>query len=211
MIKLKSAREIELMVHGGKILAATLDLLRDAVRPGVTTHDLDRAAEDFIRSHEGATPAFKGLYGFPGSICSSINEEIVHGIPSEKRVLKAGDIVSIDCGVVLDGYYGDATGDYPDNAWRFNLFCRAALELLRAAGDAGMDRGYKHPEFGNRPLRALVEHIADHDIAHLRQIRGECGERQVPNIKFGISTGVGAVNYGKNFGCTAAAILGSET
>lgn len=107
MIQLKSAREIELMVQGGRILGATLETLRLAVRPGVSTGELDQIAEDFIRAHDGAVPAFKGLYGFPGSICSSVNQEIVHGIPSRKRVLKEGDIVSLDVGVGYKGYFTD--------------------------------------------------------------------------------------------------------
>ena len=108
MIQLKSAREIEIMAQGGKILGATIETLRAAVRPGITTGELDTIAEDFIRSHEGATPAFKGLYGFPGSICSSVNHEIVHGIPSKKRVLDEGDIVSLDVGVGYRGYFTDS-------------------------------------------------------------------------------------------------------
>ena len=108
MIQLKSAREIELMAEGGKILGETLELLRETARAGLSTMDLDKVAEDFIRSHEGAKPAFKGLYGFPGSICTSINEEIVHGIPSKKRVLKDGDIVSLDVGVGYKGYFTDS-------------------------------------------------------------------------------------------------------
>lgn len=108
MIQLKSAREIELMAQGGKILAATVDMLRQSVRPGMSTADLDKLAEDFIRSHEGATPAFKGLYGFPGSVCTSINQEIVHGIPSKKRILQEGDLVSIDVGVGYKGYFTDS-------------------------------------------------------------------------------------------------------
>ena len=108
MIQLKSAREIEIMAQGGKILAATIETLRSAVRPGISTGELDTIAEDFIRSHEGATPAFKGLYGFPGSICSSVNHEIVHGIPSKKRVLDEGDIVSLDVGVGYRGYFTDS-------------------------------------------------------------------------------------------------------
>src|SRR5690242_20500260 len=99
MVQLKSNREIEVMAEGGRILADTVQMLRGKVAPGLTTMDLDAMAEDFIRSHPGATPAFKGLYGFPGSICTSINNEIVHGIPSSKRVLKEGDIISIDVGV----------------------------------------------------------------------------------------------------------------
>lgn len=87
MIQLKSSREIELMSQGGKILGETIRKLANEVRPGMSTADLDAAAEAFIRAHEGAKPAFKGLYGFPGSICTSINDEIVHGIPDRKSVV----------------------------------------------------------------------------------------------------------------------------
>ncbi len=108
MIQLKSIREIELMAEGGKILAATVQMLRGEVRTGMSTQDLDAIAEKFIRGHAGATPAFKGLYGFPGTLCTSINQEIVHGIPSRKRVLKDGDIISIDVGVGYRGYFTDS-------------------------------------------------------------------------------------------------------
>ncbi len=114
MIQLKSSREIDLMAEGGRILAATHALLRDEIRAGVSTFELDRRAEEFIRSHRGATPAFKGLYGFPGSICASINEEIVHGIPSKKRVLREGDIISVDIGVKFEGLF-------TDSAWTFGI------------------------------------------------------------------------------------------
>jgi methionyl aminopeptidase len=87
--------------------------MRDAVRPGISTMELDQIAESFIRSHAGAEPAFKGLYGFPGSVCISINEEIVHGIPSRKRILTEGDIVTVDVGVKLDGMYTDAALTVP--------------------------------------------------------------------------------------------------
>ena len=113
MIQLKSNREIELMAQGGKILAATVEHLRGSVRAGISTGELDQIAENFIRSHEGATPAFKGLYGFPGSICTSINSEVVHGIPSRKRVLKDGDVVSIDVGVGFKGYFTDSAVTVP--------------------------------------------------------------------------------------------------
>ena len=116
MIQLKSAREIELMAEGGRILAATVQHVRDAVRPGISTLELDAVAESFIRSHPGATPAFKGLYGFTGSICASINQEIVHGIPSRKRVLAEGDIISIDVGVAYRGYFTDSATTVPVGA-----------------------------------------------------------------------------------------------
>src|ERR1051326_6437568 len=108
MITLKSQREIEIMARAGKIVAATLELVRRTVRPGVTTSELDEVAEKFIRSHPGATPSFKGLYGFPRSLCVSINDEIVHGIPSRQRVLREGSIVSVDVGVQVEGFHADA-------------------------------------------------------------------------------------------------------
>ncbi|HMC56954.1 MAG TPA: type I methionyl aminopeptidase [Gemmatimonadaceae bacterium] len=108
MIQLKSAREIDLMAQGGRILGETIARLQSSVHPGMSTWDLDKTAEDFIRSHDGAIPAFKGLYGFPGSICTSINDEIVHGIPSKKRVLKDGDVISIDVGVGFKGFFTDS-------------------------------------------------------------------------------------------------------
>jgi methionyl aminopeptidase len=116
MIQLKSAREIEVMAEGGRILGATLQLLRREVRAGLSTLDLDVMAEEFIRSHPGATPAFKGLYGFPGTLCTSINQEIVHGIPSRKRVLNDGDVISIDVGVGYQGYFTDSATTVPVGA-----------------------------------------------------------------------------------------------
>ena len=103
----KSQSEIDKMRRSGHIVREVLVELRSLVAPGVSTMDLEKLAERRI-TESGAKPAFKGYYGYPCVLCTSINDEIVHGIPSAKRVLKSGDIVSIDCGVVLDGYYGDA-------------------------------------------------------------------------------------------------------
>ena len=100
------------MRRSGHIVRQVLEAAREAVAPGVHTMDLERVAERKIRDL-GAKPAFKGYYDYPCVLCTSVNNEIVHGIPSERRVLKAGDIVSIDCGVVLDGYYGDAAITVP--------------------------------------------------------------------------------------------------
>jgi len=108
----KSAAEIEKMRRSGHIVRQVLDHLKTLVVPGATTMDLERAAEEKMKDL-GAKPAFKGYFDYPCVLCTSINEEIVHGIPSEKRVLQDGDIVSIDCGVVLDGYYGDAAITVP--------------------------------------------------------------------------------------------------
>jgi methionyl aminopeptidase len=103
----KSASELEKMRRSGGIVRTVLDELRAMVKPGVSTMDLERHAEKRVREL-GAKPAFKGYHDYPCVLCTSVNNEIVHGIPSEKRKLAEGDIVSIDCGVVLDGYYGDA-------------------------------------------------------------------------------------------------------
>ena len=136
MIQLKSQREIEIMARGGKILADTVKLMERSVKPGMTTADLDRIAEDFIRSHDGATPSFKGLYNFPASICSSINHEIVHGIPSKKRVLYEGDVVSIDVGVFYEGYHTDSATTVAVGA--VNDESRRLLDVTREALNAGV-------------------------------------------------------------------------
>ena len=107
MISVKSTKEIELMTTAGKITGELLQLLQESVKPGVTTLELDRIAENFIRKN-GAVPAFKGYAGFPGSICASVNHQVIHGIPSDRVVLKEGDIISIDTGAVYKGYYSDA-------------------------------------------------------------------------------------------------------
>jgi methionyl aminopeptidase len=136
MIQLKSAREIELMAEGGRILAATIEELKKAVRPGVSTGELDRIAEDFIRQHDGAVPAFKGLYGFTGSICTSINHEIVHGIPSPKRILRDGDIISLDVGVGYKGYFTDSAVTVAVGA--VDSETAKLLEVTKRALDAGI-------------------------------------------------------------------------
>jgi methionyl aminopeptidase len=108
----KSQQELEKMRRSGRIVRQTLDMLKGMVAPGVSTMDLERAAASKIEEL-GAKPAFKGYYDYPCVLCTSVNNEVVHGIPSSKRVLKVGDIVSIDCGVMLDGYFGDAAITVP--------------------------------------------------------------------------------------------------
>ena len=111
MIIIKNHNEITLMKKAGRIVGETLLLLEKEVKPGVTTADLDRMAEEFITKH-GAKPSFKGLYGFPSSLCISVNEQVIHGFPGA-YVLKEGDIVSIDCGAFFDGFHGDAARTFP--------------------------------------------------------------------------------------------------
>ena len=106
-VVLKSASEIEKMRRAGHVVRETLDLMKTLVKPGVSTWDLDKAAEELIRSR-GALPTFKGYHGYPATLCTSVNEEVVHGIPSKKRILHEGEIVSIDCGATLEGFVGDS-------------------------------------------------------------------------------------------------------
>jgi methionyl aminopeptidase len=106
-IEIKTAEQIEVMRAAGLVVARALRTLAEAIGPGVTTADLDALAEHEIRA-AGATPSFKGYYGYPATICTSVNEEIVHGIPSQQRRLRDGDIISIDCGAIVAGWHGDA-------------------------------------------------------------------------------------------------------
>jgi len=105
-LEIKTPEQIADMRRAGLVVGRTLELLRSSVRPGISTGELDAIAEDNIRS-SGATPSFKGYHGFPGSICASVDDEVVHGIPGD-RVLAEGDVISIDCGAIVDGWHGDA-------------------------------------------------------------------------------------------------------
>lgn len=107
MIPLRTATEIDAIAEAGAVLARLFQAIGPRIEDGVTTAELDAFAEDFIRQHPGAEPSFKGLYGFPATLCTSINEEVVHGIPSRKRRLGEGDIISVDAGVRLDGWCAD--------------------------------------------------------------------------------------------------------
>lgn len=111
MIIIKNDLEIEYMRNAGRLVGETLARLEQVIKPGITTAEIDRIAEEFIVSHN-AKPSFKGYHGFPASICASVNEEVVHGFPSG-RVLEEGDIISIDCGAILNGYQGDAARTIP--------------------------------------------------------------------------------------------------
>lgn len=148
MIILKSKAEIEKLRRANRVVVEVMQKLAALIEPGATTKDLDRVAEDTIRK-AGGTPAFLGYRGFPATLCTSINDEVVHGIPSDKRVLKRGDVVSVDCGVVLDGFYGDhamsfAVGKVAPRTMRLLEITQEALmkgiEMMRVGnrlGDVG--------------------------------------------------------------------------
>lgn len=112
MIIIKTDREIQFMKQAGIVVANALEKIHEFIKPGITTYELDRIADEYIRS-QNAIPSFKGYCKFPASICTSINEEVVHGIPSKDRILHEGDIISVDCGAILDGYQGDAARTFP--------------------------------------------------------------------------------------------------
>ncbi|MDQ8168990.1 MAG: type I methionyl aminopeptidase [Gemmatimonadota bacterium] len=154
---LKSPREIDIMARGGALLYATLQHMKASVRPGVSTAELDTLCEAFIRSHAGAEPAFKGLYGFPGSACISINEEIVHGIPSRKRILQDGDIVTCDVGVKLEGMYTDSAITIA--VGEIDALSRRLMDVTLRSLDAGIAAATKDNHVGDigAAVQAVVE------------------------------------------------------
>lgn len=173
------------MRRSGRIVRQVLEHVRGLVAPGVTTMDLERAAAKQIEE-AGAKPAFKGYYDYPCVLCTSINQEIVHGIPSEKRVLKAGDIVSIDCGVVLDGYYGDAAITVP-----VGEEITPELKKLLEVTEASLYRGIAAARVGNTvgDVGAAVQELVEaNGFSVVREFVGHgIGTRlheepQVPNF-----------------------------
>ena len=142
MIFIKNDKEINLMREAGKIVAETLLLIEEKVRPGITTAELDRIAEEFITKH-GARPSFKGLYGFPASLCISVNEQVVHGIPGG-YALKDGDIISVDCGAYLNGFHGDAA-----RTFGVGNITKEAERLINVTEESFF-KGIEYAKVGNR-------------------------------------------------------------
>jgi methionyl aminopeptidase len=184
VITLKSPREIEAMAHAGRIVGAVLALLTRETAPGMSTEDLDRIAEAFIRGHPGATPSFKGLYGFPKTLCTSINQEIVHGIPSKKRVLREGNIVSVDVGVHFEGMHADSAttipvGEISPEATRLLAVTQEALAAGVAAAQVGNhvgDIGHAVQTVAEAAGYGVVRELVGHGIgAKFHE------EPQVPN------------------------------
>ncbi len=185
MITIKSARELDTMARAGRILHATLQRMQEILRPGMSTEDLDAEAERFIRSHPGALPSFKGLYGFPKTLCISIDEEIVHGIPSPRRILAEGSIVSIDCGVCIEGLHADSATTLPVGA--ISAEAQRLLDVTQqslVAGIAAATVGHQVGDIGHA-VQTVAE-AAGYDV--VRELVGHgIGTRfheepQVPNF-----------------------------
>ncbi|MBU6365371.1 MAG: type I methionyl aminopeptidase [Gemmatimonadetes bacterium] len=181
---LKSPREIDIMARGGAILHATLQAMAAAVAPGVSTAELDAVGEAFIRSHAGAEPAFKGLYGFPAAACISVNEEIVHGIPSRKKVLREGDIVSIDVGVKFEGMFTDSAITVPVGT--IDAGTQRLLDVTRRALDVGIAAAIPENHVGD--IGAAIQAVVEAEgFAVVRELVGHAvgyaphEELQVPN------------------------------
>ncbi len=184
MILLKSKKQVEDIKKACKVVSETLDLLQNDIKAGITTKELDEIAEDFIRSKK-AKPAFKGYKGYPASICTSINAEIVHGIPS-KRKLKNNDIISIDVGVELNGYYGDAARTYavsdkiPPEAKRLIEATKTALRLgieKAKAGNRLFDISYAIQNYVERQGFSVVREFVGHGVGILLH-----EDPQIPNF-----------------------------
>jgi len=184
MIRLKTRDEIETIARAGRIVSDTLARVAEHAEPGVSTAELDREAEAFIRSHAGAEPAFKGLYDFPGTLCTSVNEEVVHGIPSSRRELEEGDILKVDVGVKLDGMFADAAITVPIgtpaprterllDATRRGL--AAGIEAARVGATIG-DVGAAIQQVVEAEGFSIVRELVGHGVGHLPH-----EDPQVPN------------------------------
>lgn len=182
MIKYKSKEEIELLRAAAQVVSRTLGKVAEAIGPGVTTLALDKIAEDYIRS-QNAIPGFLGLYDFPNTLCVSVNEEVVHGYPTDKP-LKEGDIVSIDCGAILDGYYGDhaytfAIGEVSEEKRQLLKVTQECLNLGIEQAKAGSrlgDIGFHIQKHAEDNGYGVVRDLVGHGIGTVMH-----EEPQVPN------------------------------
>lgn len=170
MIKLKSREEIELMRQSAQLVSKTLGMLAAEIRPGITTYYLDNLAETYIRDHQ-ALPGFLGLYDFPNTLCISVNEQVVHGIPNKKPLVE-GDIVSIDCGVLKNGYYGDhaytfAVGEIAPEVHQLLEVTKESLYLgieQMVAGNRIGDISYAIQKYTERHGYGVVRELVGHGL-----------------------------------------------
>ncbi|MDD2436358.1 MAG: type I methionyl aminopeptidase [Massilibacteroides sp.] len=168
MIYLKTDEEIEFMYLANQLVGKTLGELAKYVEPGISTLQLDRIAESFIRDH-GAVPAFLGYGGFPNSICVSVNEHVVHGIPSDKIILKEGDIVSIDCGTVLNGFVGDSA--YTFSVGEIAPEVQRLLDVTRKSLYIGIEHAVEGKRIGDISS-AVQEHCEKNGYSVVRELVG---------------------------------------
>lgn len=176
MISLKSTAEIDLIARGGAIIGGLLRELETKIVPGVSTAAVDAFSEEYICSHDGASPAFKGLYGFPGSVCASINEEIVHGIPSATRCVAEGDILSIDVGVRFKGWCSDSAWTFP--VGEVDEETAKLLSVTRRALDAAVEAACRGNHVGDIGA-AVVEVVAGTGLSIVRDLVGHGVGREV--------------------------------
>lgn len=167
MVYLRDRNEIEAIRESAMLVAKTLEMLGGHVRPGVSTAELDRLAEDFIRS-QGARPAFKGYRGFPATICPSINDEVVHAIPGERR-LKDGDVISIDVGVEKNGYFGDAARTFTVGEPTPEI--RRLLDVTREALEKGIEQARAGKRVGDIS-HAIQSHVEKNGFSVVRELVG---------------------------------------
>jgi methionyl aminopeptidase len=185
VIHLRTPEEMDAIARGGAIIAGLLEELPSRIEPGVTTGQIDAFCEQYIVAHEGAVPAFKGLYGFPGSVCVSVNEEVVHGIPSPKRLLAKGDIVSVDVGVKLDGWCSDRAWTYPVGEVREST--QALLDITVRSLEAAVEAAVPGNHVGDIGA-AVVRTVEGSTYGIIRELVGHGvgrdvhEEPQVPNV-----------------------------
>ena len=168
MITIKTDSEIEYMLKAGRVVAEAFDTLEKYVKPGISTGELDRIAEEIILGRN-AKPSFKGYYGFPASICASVNNEVVHGIPNKDRILNEGDIISIDCGAVLNGYQGDAARTFP-----VGNVSEEAAKLIEVTKNSFF-KGIEKAKVGNRLTdisAAIQEYVESYGFSIVRDYVG---------------------------------------
>lgn len=186
-VSIKSAREIELMTEAGRILAIVHEEMEKALKPGMTTLDIDRIGEEVIRSY-GCTPSFLNYNGYPASICVSVNDEVVHGIPTDKRVLKEGDIVGLDAGVIYKGYHSDAARTHG-----IGEISKEASQLIQITRESFFE-GIRYAKEGNHLFEisaAIGRYAEEHGCGVVRDLCGHgIGAKlheapEIPNYEMG--------------------------
>lgn len=183
MIICKSKREIDYLLKAGSIAAQAQERMAELIAPGITTGEIDRLAEEFI-SRNGARPAFKGYRGFPASVCSSVNDQVVHGIPGD-RVLKEGDIVSLDVGTIMDGFYGDCARTVP--VGKVSREAEQLIEVTRKSLEEGITRAQEGGRLTDIS-HAIQNYVEQHGYSVVRDYVGHGIGRsmheapQIPNF-----------------------------